>query len=258
MAKTTAIAVRKNTLPTDWEKQVKADVEKGRKKVEHIGVSQRVKTKGGVLMFQDTPVPGNKLRCVTLCDTFENAYYEEDFDPENPQSPVCFAFGEDENEMAPHEASTKPQSETCKSCLLNKWGSAEKGRGKACKNQVRILLMHADHLKKPDSIADAPVAMLNVPPTSLAGWAKHVKTCDEVGGKPAYMVVTEVGAVPSQNGGFRLTFDVLNPINDKRVQQAVFMKRKSTIGDLEVPYQPQQERKKQSRAKTSKPAEKRY
>jgi hypothetical protein len=236
----TAVAVRKETLPANWEKQMKEDAAKGRQKVAAIGISMRVKTRGGIIQFQDTPVPGNKLPCVILADTFENAFYEGEFDPDNPTSPVCFAFGDVESEMVPHEKSEKPQADSCSECEHNKWGSAEKGRGKACKNQVRTIIIHADALKKGD-IKDTTVAMLNVPPTSLPGWAKHVKQLDDLGGKPVYGAVTEVGAQPSPNGGFKLTFDILGTIQDKKKLAAVFAKRQTIMDDLTVPYQPPME-----------------
>lgn len=241
MKKTTAVVKAKSNLPANWEAQMKEDALKGRKRVENIGVSQRIKTRGGVLQYQDTPVPGNKLRCVVLCDTFENAFYEGEYDADNPQPPVCYAFGEDDTEMIPHEKAENIQHEDCKSCPNNKWGSAEKGRGKACKNQVRMFLIHADALKKPAGIADSMHVMLNVPPTSLAGWAKHVKDIELLGNKPVYAVITEVGAQPQESGGFKLTFAITGTITDKKVLGEVFAKRKAVMADLEQPYQPMQE-----------------
>jgi hypothetical protein len=231
-----ALVKAKSNLPVGWEKQMKDDAAKGRKRIEHIGVSQRVNTRGGILQFQGVPVPGNRLPCVILCDTFENAYYKDPFDPQNPKSPICYAFGEDDMELVPHEKAEKPQHEDCRTCEHNKWGSADKGRGKACKNGVRMFVMHADSIKKPATIPDASVALLNVPPTSLPGWAAHVKTVDELGNKPIYGVVTEVGVAPTTAGGFKLTFNVLRQITDKNIQGLIFAKRKSVSGDLEQPY----------------------
>lgn len=236
MAKGTAVAKQKIQLPANWEAQMKEDAAKGRKRVEVIGVSQRIKTRGGVLQYMDTPVPGNKLKCVILVDVFENAKYDGEYDPENPQSPTCYAFGEDASEMSPHEKVKEPCNDTCNGCPMNKFGSADKGRGKACKNQVRMFLIHADALKKPDSIIDSPHVMLNVPPTSLAGWAKHIKDIENLGNKPIYAVVTEVGTQLSESGGFKLTFNIDRTITDKKVLGAIFAKRKAVAGDLEQPY----------------------
>lgn len=232
----TDVAVRKSTLPANLEKQMREDAKKGRARVATIGVSARVKTRGGILQFQDTPVPGNRLQCVILADTYENAFYEGAFDPENPTSPICFALGEDDTKLVPHPSSEKKQNEDCKTCENNKWGTADKGRGKACKNQVRALLIHADSLKA--DIKDAMVATLNVPPTSLAAWAGHIKQLDELHNKPIYGAVTEVGASPSPNGGFKLTFGVVKTITDKKLLSEIFLKRQSVADDLMRPYQP--------------------
>ena len=41
---------------------------------------------------------------------FENALYEAAFDPDNPASPVCYAFGRDADGMKPHKDSPKDMS----------------------------------------------------------------------------------------------------------------------------------------------------
>jgi hypothetical protein len=230
-------AVRKNTLPANIEKQMKEDAAKGAKKVANIGVGQFMSIRGGILAFQGTPVPGNKMLAVVLADIFENAWYKEEFDADNPTPPNCYAFGDDEQSMAPHAQAEDKQSDACSGCEKNKFGTAEKGRGKACKNGVRMAVMHADSLKG-DVTKDAQVAFLKVPPTSLPGWAQYVKSLENLHGRPAYGVITEIAVVPDMKTQYKVTFNFVKKIDDKQKLGAVFMKAKEYAGNLATPYQP--------------------
>src|ERR1017187_7596078 len=99
-----------------------------------------VKTRGG-LSYKDAPIPDNKMRVIVLDHVLCNTYYEGKFDPDDPTIPVCYAFGTNAHLMAPHEDSEKAQSKQCEGCPQNEWGTADVGRGKACKNGVRLALM---------------------------------------------------------------------------------------------------------------------
>lgn len=232
MAKT-EVAVRKNTLPANWREQAKADVAKGKQQVQHIGVGQFMSTRGGILQFQGTPVPGNKMLAVVLASCLENAFYEGEFDADNPTPPSCYAFGNVDSEMVPHDAVKKPVSDSCSDCPNNKFGSAEKGRGKACKNGVRIALMHADDLKK--GIDNAPVAFLKIPPTSLPGWKAYQDQL-ELADKPSYFGTTEVSIVPDPKSQFKVIF-TLNRGVDRKLEEQLFMKAKAAEKTLAQPYQ---------------------
>lgn len=52
----------------------------------------------------------------------------------------------------------------CENCPYNKYGSASKGRGKACKNMIRLYIM----------IEGSPIPLvLTLPPTSIEGWQNY-------------------------------------------------------------------------------------
>src|SRR5271170_6510523 len=59
--------------------------------------------RAGVLTYNDAPLPNNEMAVVILDGVLENVFYEGAYDPDTPQSPMCFAFGRDEATMAPHE-----------------------------------------------------------------------------------------------------------------------------------------------------------
>src|SRR5882672_11283780 len=116
------IAVRKNTLPANFEEQLRRDAAAAKDAEAGVGVGQFMSLRAGQLSFQGTPMPGNKMRCVVLSSILTNTYYPGEFDPNTPSSPVCFAFGRKEEGMAPHEKSTDPQWKDCASCAHNKFG----------------------------------------------------------------------------------------------------------------------------------------
>src|ERR1700761_5118895 len=110
-----------------------------------------ISTRGGTLSIGEEVLPGNQMVVIVLDVVNENTFYDNKFDPDNRQPPLCYAFGRSADEMAPHESMQvdleyfQPQAETCSVCPHNAWGSAEKGRGKACQNRRRIALIPAGY-----------------------------------------------------------------------------------------------------------------
>lgn len=236
------LVTQKKQLPANWEKQMAADAQKAVKQEASVSVGQFMSIRGGILQFQQTPVPGNKFQGVILASILENAYYTEEFDPQNPSSPGCYAFSDpdldpeaQEKAMMPHADAPDKQSEHCVDCRWNKFGSAEKGRGKACKNGRRMSLIHVDDLKK--NPKDWTVAFLKIPPTSLPGWASYVRSISDMAGRPPYAVATEVAVVPDTKSQYKVTFGLVKKIDDKKVLGACFQKHGELEKSIGFPYQ---------------------
>lgn len=236
-------------LPIDWEKQMAAHAEAYKQQMATVGGGQFLSIRAGVLSFDGAAVKDSTVEMVPLEYVFENAYYVDDFDADNPHAPVCFAFsgsidtlkpGEDatalEARMAPHADSAQPQHATCKGCPRNEFGTADKGKGKACKNGFRLALLHSDYLKKPDSIAAAPVAFLKVPPTSLGAWATFVKKVANVLEKPFYAVVARIKATPDAKTQVKVGFEPAGEVPRPSMGQ-VFRRHREAYSLLTVPYQ---------------------
>jgi hypothetical protein len=171
-------------------------------------------TRGGILSYNGTPCPNNKLDVIVVASVFSNTLYEGKFDPNNLSSPVCFAYGvqepgetaeQVESKMAPHPASTKPQSPTCSACPNNKWGSdPDGGRGKACKNGRSLAIIPAG--TPAADIAGAELAILRPPVTSIKNWQMYVQKCSTLYNRPPLAIITQVGSVPDQKTQYKLTF----------------------------------------------------
>lgn len=260
MTKRNLPATRAATLPANWEDQMAADTKADAAAVAGIGGGAWLSIRNGVLKFQSTPLPESQLDCVVLASIFDKAYYGGvPFDPDAPASPVCWALGQDVagqdiKKLAPSDDSHEKQHETCEGCPMNEFGTSDRGKGKACKDQVRLALLHSDYLKA-DLIADAPVVFLRVPPTSIAAWGAHVKKITSVLEKPKYAVVTRVSAAPDDKVQVRVSFDVQEDIRDKKLLGAIYLKRREALKDIALPYQWQEpSERKPARKPAKKPA----
>ena len=223
------------TAVAKWDEELAALAQKAKELEDSVGGGNFISTKGGRLTYQGAEIPGNSMNVIIVDHILENHIYEGRFDPDTPQSPICFAFGEDEDDMEPHEKSESPQHESCKGCPFNEWGSADQGRGKACKNIRRLAVIPEDGL---EDIESAELAMIKVPVTSVKGWAGYVRQIADTLGRPPLGVVTEVSLVPDSKTQFKMNFKLVEKIDDGEVIQALLAKRKQAETDLRTPYAP--------------------
>lgn len=201
-----------------------------------------INVKAGIITYNKQPVPNNKLDCIIIASTHANLYYDEKYDQENPKNPVCFAYSEDpdENPMAPHPASSKPQAETCAECWANKWKSdPEGGKGKACKNIRRLALVPAG--VQPADIATAEVATFNIPVTSTNAWGMYVNKIATLFARPPLGVVTQIGTVPDMKTQFKVTFLNLDPLVGRELLPGLFQKSQLARSLIEKVYEPNAE-----------------
>lgn len=194
-----------------------------------------ISTKGGRLTFNGGEVPDGRMNVIVLDHILENHYYADAYDSDNPASPVCFAFSHGDEDLAPHEKSSEPQCEQCKGCPMNEFGSAERGRGKACKNIRRLAIITEDEMEDPEN---ATVAYLKVPVTSVKAWAGYVQQLANVMRIPPFAAVTEISIVPDAKSQFKLQFKLVEQISDKATIKELIAKRESIQQELVTPYQP--------------------
>jgi len=160
--------------------------------------------KAGQLTYQGSAVPGNKLDCIIIASTHANLYYEDAYDPDKLSNPVCFAYAEEEGDLAPHPESSKPQHDTCKGCPQNEFGSATKGKGKACKNSRHLVLIPASTTA--DDVATAEMAVLKLPVTSVKNYGQYVNKCATLYNRPPLGVITTISTQPDPKSQFKVTF----------------------------------------------------
>lgn len=209
-------------------------------------------TKGGILSFQENPMPGNMVACIVIDSYRENTYYPGKFDADSPLPPTCYAFGRDGAHMGPHPSMQadlnyfRPENMQCEGCPRNEWGSADQGRGKACQNRRRLTLLPAgfyvprknsrdfdlELFADPTHFKTAEVAYLKLPVTSVNDWAKYVNQLSASVRRPPFGVVSCISLVPDPKTQFKLHFEMVEMVPDNLA--SIIMERHRVAA--EVPF----------------------
>ena len=195
-----------------------------------------ISTRGGVFSVAGEPL-GTRITVIVVDSWFANEYFPEDsvFDADNPIPPVCYAFGRSKGEMGPHPSMQvdlsyfTPQNATCQGCPKNEWGSASRGRGKACKNREKLAILPAGYYTPqrgrtppelnlydtPDHFLKADIVTLALPVTSVENWSKYVTQVAAAQQRPPYAVYTEISIQPDQKSQYKLHFEFLDLCPDE-------------------------------------------
>ena len=164
------------------------------------GSSARITLKG-VLKVGDTE-HRDGVPVVVLDDLVVNTYYTGAFDPENPTSPLCYAYGRvnpdtrkvegidtksGTTELGPHKDCTAPQCESCSQCKWNQFGSGTRdgkpSRGKACQNVMHIAALPVGTIdrdgkarlpKKLDDVQNIEIHTMKLAPSSVKLYNSYV------------------------------------------------------------------------------------
>jgi hypothetical protein len=228
--------------------------------------------RAGQLTYDDQALPGNQVAVVILADIMENSWYDGPFVADSPASPKCFAFGHDESEMAPPENPIdtveyfERQSLECPTCPRNEWGSAEVGKGKSCKNVMRLCVIPAG-LYKPTGkgrnvsfeyeafddeahFSKAEAAFMKLPVMSVKNYAKYVKQVAADLGRPPHGVITNIYVEPDPKSQFAVKFELIDTLPVELLP--IIMKRHSAEeATIAFPYQPPMEEEAAAPAKSN-------
>lgn len=211
---------------------------------------QSFSLRSGVLSIDDNAMPNNEMAVIVLDSILENVFYLEDYDPDNPVPPSAYALGRDEDtmrwsddsipEMETPDGMEKIAGELCNDTWINSWGSADKGRGKACRNIRRLLLIPAGTIDKKtgafeliedeEHYASVKPAFLKVPPTSITNWANYVKQLKASLRKPPFAIATRIKVVPDGKSQFKVTFEALEEVPEALL--GVMLKRHKEAEEL--------------------------
>lgn len=247
----------------NWDEELAAQAAAAAKTEESTATGSFFSVKSGVLTFNDAPIANNQMAVVITDSIIENVCYGDDYDSENPRPPICFAFGRTEDEMRPHQVCVDAGTavhETCHGCPNNEWGSADKGKGKACRNIRRLALVPAGTLDKNDNytedmdnVGDHENAFMKLPVTSVKGYSAYVKSLAASLKRPPHGVVTHIRVVPDPKNQFKITFEALGKVENNAMGD-VMRKHEEAVATIEQPYQAYEEQEAPQRR--SKPAAK--
>jgi len=241
MAKTksnvkTALAKREKSggALAQWQKDLAEEANADAAKFQQ-GIS-RISFQGSTITV-DGKDCGREMSVMIADAIFGKAYYEKAFKAGSGQTPSCYAFHPDDNSnMTPHEACPGKQHDTCTGCQHNRFGTAvnsdgEKGDGKRCKDEVRIMCAVGE--TDEDSILAAEWRMATIPPGSLKNWGTYLKKLRDMG-KSFRAVLTEIKVVPFK-GAYKLEFTATDDLSESGYL-AIKAKRESAKEEMMQPY----------------------
>lgn len=197
-------------------------------------------TQAGVLQFDDVPLPGNQMVAIIGAWCLENVYYEGAYDKDSRTPPTCFAFcknPDEKEEMTPptivdEEEVFERQSDLCKTCPQNEFGSALQGRGKACSNRRRLALIPGGTYKSlggrgggydmelitdEEHFRTAEEAYLKLPVMSGKGFDAYVRDIADQFRKPLFAVYTRIFLTPDAKSQFRVNFELIEPVENELI-----------------------------------------
>jgi hypothetical protein len=257
--------IEPTTALASYDAQLAKLAEEAASREAGVGGGKFLSIRGGQLSLGGDPIPGNAISCVILDAVLENVFYEGAYDPDNPTSPNCFAFGKDEKAMAPHDDSAAKQADGCAACPMNQWGSSDKGRGKQCRNCRRVALIPygsldgrtGEYTADETGVEDAPIVMLKIPPTSLVTFANYTKKLYGGLRKPTCAVVTRLAVVPDAKTQVKVTFELLEELPVENIPVAL-ARMEEAQPQLVAPYQPMTEQAAAPKGKKAKPVARRF
>lgn len=248
-AKKTPVSPAKSTSTevANWDEELALAADASAKMESSTTTGAMFSIKSGVLSWNDSPIENNQMAVVITDAILENVAYESDFDADNPSPPRCFAFGRVSEDMRPFStviALGQQVNDTCAGCEYNKFGTADKGRGKKCRNIRRLAIIPAGMLdghgkftmeKDPASFDTATMGFMKLPVTSTTGFAAYVKMLAATMRRPPHGVFTKIKVVPDAKSQFKVLFEPLGLIPNS-IMGKVIERHKEAVGSIEQPY----------------------
>lgn len=207
-------------LPVNVEDQIKKQLQEQRGQLGALP-SNKIQLRDKKFTLPDGQSSEDPLACVILDFVWFMVHYPGVYNSNNPQSPNCFAVGRENpegGELKPHETVDKPNFSDCKECPKNQWGSALSGKGKACKNQRRLIVV------PPDFDENTEPMTLYVSPGGLKNFDKYVSRLNNEHGLLPVQVITQI-AFDRDKSYPLLQFRMID--THARVQEAWSMRERS-------------------------------
>ena len=169
----------------------------------------RISLKGKMFTFPDGKTSPGPIDAVVLDWRNVNAYYKGAYNANKIESPSCFALAKERDGLSPSDKCDDPQSEGCDGCQWNEWGSAPGGgRGKACKNQVRIAVV------APDATSDTPPWTIDISPSATTAFTNFVNAVKNGLGKLPLQVRVKLDFDANETYP-KLTFGEVEPLPEE-------------------------------------------
>lgn len=151
--------------------------------------------------------PVNAFECVILSAEFHKAYWEKGFGEGGDKAPSCRSddgiSGWDLDGL----------EHVCKTCPRNRMGSRDGGRGKACRDSVRLMVMLE---------GEAMPAEVKVPTMSKDNYIKYVAGVLVPKGLQPWQVTTKLSIMKATNANgvdySQIMFNCTGRVNDEEIK----------------------------------------
>lgn len=179
--------------------------------------SNIISIKGGVMQINGDPIPGSQMDVVIIGVVTERRLYTTQYDPDVITLPACYAQSITGVNMAPAGNSPDPQNETCRTCPKDQFKTAANGKGKACKESRKMLVIPMDNINDPNKVK-GETGLLSVPITSVKKfWGPYVKGLSAQHQRPPWAVVTTIKASPDNRTILRVEFTLKDLLTEEQL-----------------------------------------
>lgn len=188
-----------------------------------------VSFRGGTIAIGGAKI-GNELRIIPLAPQYERSFYDREYDPNDKAPPDCYSYDGE----APHEKAMAKQAEDCARCQHNQWGSGPRGKGKACKEGMRLAFIRADSALDPELIKALPILVAKFSVMNTGVVQPVLQKLYETAGHPAG-VVCNLTAEPDDAWQIRNNLVPIEPIAPEW-QEAVVSRLSAADALVQAPY----------------------
>jgi hypothetical protein len=232
MAKASQVAKVSPTAVISMDDNLRHQIANQQKMLSKISTNAKfISFKGGQISIDNKLVPGAKTEVIVLAFMGERTYYPGAFDPDTKQAPICYSYfdaAEDQPQL-PHKEAAEKQAVSCDECQWNKFNTATVGKGKACRESIRLALMPAVKDLSKGQVWHARVPITSVPAfKTFAG--------DVLGaGKPVWAVVVELSVIPDAKTFFKIQWDIKRGITQAEAE-VVMVKAVAASAEIAFTY----------------------
>ena len=138
--------------------------------------------------FPDGRLSAEPFEAILLDWRWVNTLYSSAYHPEQRVPPDCWAIAPSPERLVAAVDCAQPQHASCRDCPKNQFGSA--GRGKACKNGIRLALI------PPEPTPETVPWTLTISPTGIKPFLAYTHPLLQVWGKLPIQMITRIGFNP--------------------------------------------------------------
>lgn len=229
------------------------------------GTGGSLSCKGGVFAIGKEQL-GTRLVAVVLDNVWLNTYFDTKWEDGKPTSPRCYAYGRQQSDMVPHESMRNhmeyfyPQTldratgqiGACSTCKWNEYGTGNTGRGKACQNREKLVVIPAGRFvqkgysydleleRSTKWFQEQPSVNFSLPVTSVAGWRKYVQSVAATTGRPPFAVITVMECAPHPKWQTEVKFTMVEAI-PQELEEVIIARHMEARGRIIDPFSPPEE-----------------